>query len=82
MSILCKSDLVLLVILAINMMDEADSLGLKVRSQVLETELDIRVILMSAALNRGIRELKQTILQSLFLSSSQNPALGNLEVAR
>ncbi|MEM8721452.1 MAG: FeoB small GTPase domain-containing protein [Cyanobacteria bacterium P01_G01_bin.39] len=70
------------VILAINMMDEADNLGLKVRSQVLKTELDIPVILMSAALNRGIRELKQTILQSLSLSSSQDLALGNLEVAR
>ncbi|MEO0836502.1 MAG: FeoB small GTPase domain-containing protein [Cyanobacteria bacterium J06642_3] len=70
------------VILAVNMMDEADSLGLKVRSQVLKTELDIPVILMSAALNRGIRELKQTILQSLSLSSSQDLALGNLEVAR
>lgn len=70
------------VILAINMMDEADNLGLKVRSQVLETELDIPVILMSAALNRGMRELKQTILQSLSLSSPPKPTLGNLEVAR
>ena len=70
------------IILAINMMDEADSLGLKVRSQTLSTELDIPVILMSAALNRGIRELKQTILQSLSLSSPAKPALDNLEVAR
>ena len=70
------------VILAINMMDEADSLGLKVRSQVLETELNIPVILMSAALNRGMRQLKQTILQSLSLSSPQKTALDNLEIAR
>ena len=70
------------VILAINMMDEADSLGLKVRPQALSTELDIPVIPMSAALNRGMRELKQTILQSLSLPSPPKPALGNLEVAR
>lgn len=70
------------VILAINMMDEADNLGLKVRSEALEAELEIPVILMSAALNRGMRELKQTLLQSLLLSSSAKPVLDNLEVAR
>jgi ferrous iron transport protein B len=67
------------VILAVNMMDEAEQLGLKVRSEALQTELDIPVVLMSAALNRGIRELKQTIIQ--YLSSPSNQPLINLEVA-
>ncbi len=68
------------VVLAINMMDEADNLGLKIHSEALETELGIPVILMSAALNRGIRELKQTLLQCL--SSPTEAILANLEVAR
>lgn len=68
------------VILAINMMDEADNLGLKVQSEALKNELEIPVILMSAALNRGVRELKQTILD--YLSSRSESALASLEVAQ
>ncbi|MEL7078821.1 MAG: FeoB small GTPase domain-containing protein [Cyanobacteria bacterium J06648_1] len=68
------------VVLAINMMDEADNLGLKIQSEALQTELNIPVILMSAALNRGVRELKQTILNCLL--SQPEPALANLEVSR
>lgn len=68
------------VILAVNMMDEAEQLGLKVRSEALQTELGIAVVLMSATLNRGIRELKQTILQ--YLSPQSKNPLTNLEVAR
>ena len=71
------------VVLAINMMDEADNLGLKVQSEILQIELGVPTILMSAALNRGIRELKQTILERL--SSEPQATLNtsnNLEVIR
>lgn len=68
------------VILAINMIDEAEQLGLKIKKQALQTELDIPVVLMSATLNRGIRELKQTILQYLTPPSAQS--LADLEVAK
>ncbi|MDJ0574377.1 MAG: FeoB small GTPase domain-containing protein [Xenococcaceae cyanobacterium MO_234.B1] len=68
------------VVLAVNMMDEAENLGLKIESNALTMELGIPVVLMSAALNRGIRELKQAILQSL--SSQSKPALANLEVGK
>ena len=68
------------VILAVNMMDEAEQLGLKVQPEALKIELGIPVVLMSVALNRGIRELKQIILQSL--SSQPQPDLANLEIAR
>ena len=67
------------VILAINMIDEAEQLGLKVQKEALQIELGIPVVLMSATLNRGIRELKQTILQ--YLSSSPANSLADLEVA-
>ena len=66
-------------ILAINMIDEAEQLGLKVQGTALQLELGIPVVLMSATLNRGIRELKQTILQ--YLSSSSAKPSANLEVA-
>ena len=71
------------VVLAINMMDEADNLGLKVQSDALQTELNIPVILMSATLNRGMRELKQTILQCLSIQPEATlNTLNNLETAR
>ena len=66
-------------ILAINMIDEAEQLGLKMQRDALESELGMPVVLMSATLNRGIRELKQTLLQ--YLSSRSIKPLGNLEVA-
>jgi ferrous iron transport protein B len=68
------------VILAINMIDEAEQLGLKVQSEALQIELGIPVISISATLNRGIRKLKQTILQSL-PSRSEN-LLNNLEMVQ
>ena len=67
------------VILAINMIDEAEQLGLRVQREALKLELDIPVVLMSATLNRGIRELKQTILQ--YLSSPIEKPSANLEIA-
>jgi ferrous iron transport protein B len=68
------------VILALNMIDEAEQLGLKVQREALQTELGISVVLMSATLNRGIKELKHTILQ--YLSSRSQHPLTNLEATR
>ena len=54
-------------VLAVNMMDEADRLGLKVHQKALAVELGIPVILTSAALNQGMDELKGAIAQCLRL---------------
>ncbi|MDJ0650929.1 MAG: FeoB small GTPase domain-containing protein [Xenococcaceae cyanobacterium MO_188.B19] len=52
-------------LLAVNMMDEAHRLGLKVQQKALAVELGIPVILISAALNQGIDELKDAIAKCL-----------------
>ena len=52
-------------LLAVNMMDEAHRLGLKVQQKALAVELGIPVILISAALNQGIDELKSAISKCL-----------------
>ena len=70
----------LTVILAINMIDEAEQLGLKIEPDALKIELGIPVVVMSAALNRGVRELKQTILQ--LLSFQPEPDSANLEMVK
>ena len=70
----------LTVILAINMLDEAEQLGLKVEPEALKIELGIPVVVMSAALNRGVRELKQTILQ--LLSFQPEPDSANVEMVK
>lgn len=49
------------VILAVNMMDEAQQLGIEIKPEHLETELDVPVVTMAAALNIGLRELKQKV---------------------
>jgi ferrous iron transport protein B len=58
------------VLLVANMMDEADRLGLKVHPTALELELGIPVVLMSAALNRGVEALK-TAIGTLLASHKQ-----------
>ena len=52
-------------LLAVNMMDEADRLGLKVHQKALAIELEIPVILTSAALNRGMDELTSALAKCL-----------------
>ena len=52
-------------LLAVNMMDEAHRLGLKVQQKALAVELGIPVILTSAALNQGIDELKSALAKCL-----------------
>lgn len=47
------------VFLAVNMMDEAQQLGIEIHREHLEMELGIPVVTMAAALNVGLRDLKQ-----------------------
>ena len=49
------------VILVLNIMDEAESLGLKIDLKKLEAELGIPVLSTVAALNKGIEVLKKRI---------------------
>lgn len=49
------------VILVLNIMDEAESLGLKIDLKKLEAELGIPVLSTAAALNKGIEVLKERI---------------------
>jgi ferrous iron transport protein B len=51
------------VLLAVNMMDEAQRLGVQVNQEHLERELGIPVVVMAAALNVGVRELKQEVYE-------------------
>lgn len=62
------------VVLAINMIDEAQQLGMKVNSQHLQMELGIPVILMSATTGKGIKELKAQVGEYVNKSASLSPA--------
>lgn len=53
------------VVLALNMIDEAQKAGLKIDRRVLEEKLKIPVVLTSALENYGIAELKGAIAQAL-----------------
>lgn len=53
------------VILALNMMDEAERLGLSLDREYLQGELGIPVVAVSAARGRGVAELRQRITQTL-----------------
>ena len=50
------------VILVLNMMDELESMGASVDREALSKELGIPIVLTSAAENRGLDELKHTIV--------------------
>ena len=50
------------VILVLNMMDELEDMGASVDAEGLSSELGIPVVLTSAAENRGLEELKHTIV--------------------
>jgi ferrous iron transport protein B len=49
------------VILVLNIMDEAEDLGIKIDCAGLEKELGIQVLTTAAALNRGIGQLKERV---------------------
>lgn len=49
------------VILVLNVMDEAERLGIKIDAYKLRQKLGIPVVVTSAALNKGIKELKQEV---------------------
>lgn len=50
-------------ILAINMMDEAQQLGIEINPEYLERELGIPVVTMAAAANFGVNELKARVAE-------------------
>ncbi|MEQ9551581.1 MAG: FeoB small GTPase domain-containing protein [Coleofasciculus sp. G3-WIS-01] len=49
------------VLLAVNMIDEAQQLGIQIHQEHLEMELGIPVVTMAAALNVGLRDLKYKV---------------------
>lgn len=49
------------VILVLNIMDEAENLGLKIDVEKLEAEIGIPILATSAALNKGIEALKERV---------------------
>ena len=53
------------VILVVNIIDEAQKLGIVINAKVLERELNIPVVLTAAAVNQGIDELRQRIGECL-----------------
>ena len=50
------------VILVLNMMDELEKIGASVDAESLSHELGIPIVLTAAAENRGLEELKHTIV--------------------
>jgi ferrous iron transport protein B len=51
------------VLLAINMMDEAEQLGIQVNREHLEMELGVPLVTMAVALNVGLTELKERMCE-------------------
>lgn len=61
-------------LLAVNMMDEAQRLGIKLDVDVLAMELGIPIVPMAATLNVGLRDLRNHLL-NLVQQSSEMPLL-------
>lgn len=61
-------------LLAVNMMDEAQRLGIKLDADVLAMELGIPIVPMAATLNVGLRDLRNHLL-NLVQQSSEMPLL-------
>ncbi|HIK27271.1 MAG: 50S ribosome-binding GTPase [Oscillatoriaceae bacterium SKW80] len=51
------------VLLAVNMIDEAQQLGIQINREELEKKLQVPVVTMAAALNFGLTELKEKICE-------------------
>lgn len=51
------------VLLAVNMMDEAQQLGIEINREQLEKKLKVPVVTMAAALNVGLTELKEKVCE-------------------
>lgn len=51
------------VLLAVNMIDEARQLGIEINREELEKKLQVPVVIMAAALNVGLTELKEKICE-------------------
>lgn len=63
------------VILVLNIMDEAESLGVSINSKLLQARLGIKVIEASAAHGKGLNEIKNLIVKRLQDSSIEVNAL-------
>ena len=59
-------------VVAVNMIDEANSTNIQVEKELLESELGVPVCLVSARKNVGIDDLKRTILQESKETNSQS----------
>lgn len=57
------------VILVINMVDVAESKGIKINYELLSKKLGVTVVPISASKDRGVKELKDMLSKSNFLSS-------------
>lgn len=51
------------VLLAVNMMDEAEKLGIQIHREHLEKQLGVPVVTVAAALNWGVKELKERVCE-------------------
>ncbi|MBW4496157.1 MAG: 50S ribosome-binding GTPase [Oscillatoria princeps RMCB-10] len=51
------------VLLAVNMIDEAEQLGIQIHREHLEKELGVPVVTLAAALNWGVKELKERVCE-------------------
>ena len=52
-------------VLLVNMIDEAEQLGIRINARALSKSLDCRVILMSARNGTGLKEVRETLIESL-----------------
>jgi ferrous iron transport protein B len=50
-------------LLAVNMIDEAEQLGIQINRGHLEKQLGVPVVTMAAALNWGVKELKEKVCE-------------------
>lgn len=57
------------VILAVNLIDEADHMGIKINAKDLQERLSIPVVLMAAAHDIGVKELKTKVVDYVESSS-------------
>ncbi len=51
------------VLLAVNMIDEAEQLGIQIHREHLEKQLGVPVVTVAAALNWGVKELKEKVCE-------------------
>jgi ferrous iron transport protein B len=65
------------VVLAANMMDEAESLGLQLDAEALSERLGVAVVPMAAARGRGLRELEAAVVRAAASDPPDRPRYAN-----